>query len=131
MKPEDTIVKFDNGGIIGDGNKSFVFGPCSVESQEQVDAVAQDLQAKGEKFIRGGAFKPRTSPYDFQGLGVEGLKILKNVKDKYNLNVVSEIVNPNDFEIASDYLMFSKLVLETCKILSCLKKLVVQTNLFY
>lgn len=131
MKPEDTIVKFDNGGIIGDGNKSFVFGPCSVESQEQVDAVAQDLQAKGEKFIRGGAFKPRTSPYDFQGLGVEGLKILKNVKDKYNLNVVSEIVNPNDFEIASDYLMFSKLVLEICKILSYSKKLVVQINLFY
>ena len=78
LKPEDTIVKFDNGGIIGDGNKSFVFGPCSVESQEQVDAVAQDL-AKGEKFIRGG-FKPRTSPYDFQGLGVEGLKILKMLK---------------------------------------------------
>ena len=80
LKPEDTIVKFDNGGIIGDGNKSFVFGPCSVESQEQVDAVASDLQAKGEKFIRGGAFKPRTSPYDFQGLGVEGLKILKMLK---------------------------------------------------
>ena len=73
LKPEDTIVKFDNGGIIGDGNKSFVFGPCSVESQEQVDAVASDLQAKGEKFIRGGAFKPRTSPYDFQGLGVEAV----------------------------------------------------------
>ena len=51
MKPEDTIVKFDNGGIIGDGNKSFVFGPCSVESQEQVDAVAQDLQAKGENLF--------------------------------------------------------------------------------
>ena len=49
LKPEDTIVKFDNGGIIGDGNKSFVFGPCSVESQEQVDAVAKDLQARGEK----------------------------------------------------------------------------------
>ena len=103
MKPEDTIVKFDNGGIIGDGNKSFVFGPCSVESQEQVDAVAQDLQAKGEIYS-WWSVKPRTSPYDFQGLGVEGLKILKNVKDKYNLNVVSEIVNPNDFEIASDYL---------------------------
>lgn len=70
-------MKFDNGGIIGDGNKSFVFGPCSVESQEQVDAVAKDLQSRGEKFIRGGAFKPRTSPYDFQGLGVEGLKSLK------------------------------------------------------
>ncbi|HLR19888.1 MAG TPA: bifunctional 3-deoxy-7-phosphoheptulonate synthase/chorismate mutase [Staphylococcus sp.] len=104
LKPEDTIVQFDNGGIIGSGNKSFVFGPCSVESQEQVDAVAANLQAKGEKFIRGGAFKPRTSPYDFQGLGVEGLKILKNTKDKYGLNVVSEIVNPADFEVADDYL---------------------------
>lgn len=104
LKPEDTIVKFDNGGVIGDGNKSFVFGPCSVESQEQVDKVAADLQSKGLKFIRGGAFKPRTSPYDFQGLGVEGLKILKNTKDKYGLNVVSEIVNPADFEVADDYL---------------------------
>lgn len=104
LKPEDTIVQFDNEGIIGDGNKSFVFGPCSVESQEQVDAVAANLQARGEKFIRGGAFKPRTSPYDFQGLGVEGLKILKNTKDKYGLNVVSEIVNPADFEVADQYL---------------------------
>lgn len=104
LKKEDTIVRFDNGGVIGDGNKSFIFGPCSVESQEQVDAVAQDLQSKGLKFIRGGAFKPRTSPYDFQGLGLEGLKILKNVKDKYNLNVVSEIVTPADLELADDYL---------------------------
>ncbi|HDE9405370.1 TPA: bifunctional 3-deoxy-7-phosphoheptulonate synthase/chorismate mutase [Staphylococcus aureus] len=104
LKPEDTIVTFDNGGIIGDGNKSFVFGPCSVESFEQVEAVAKNLHAKGEKFIRGGAFKPRTSPYDFQGLGVEGLKILKQIKDKYDLNVVSEIVNPNDFEVADKYL---------------------------
>ncbi|HCD5671470.1 TPA: bifunctional 3-deoxy-7-phosphoheptulonate synthase/chorismate mutase [Staphylococcus aureus] len=104
LKPEDTIVTFDNGGIIGDGNKSFVFGPCSVESFEQVEAVAKNLHAKGEKFIRGGAFKPRTSPHDFQGLGVEGLKILKQIKDKYDLNVVSEIVNPNDFEVADEYL---------------------------
>lgn len=104
LKPEDTIVTFDNGGIIGDGNKSFVFGPCSVESFEQVEAVAKNLHAKGEKFIRGGAFKPRTSPYDFQGLGVGGLKILKQIKDKYDLNVVSEIVNPNDFEVADEYL---------------------------
>ncbi|HDZ6387984.1 TPA: bifunctional 3-deoxy-7-phosphoheptulonate synthase/chorismate mutase [Staphylococcus aureus] len=104
LKPEDTIVTFENGGIIGDGNKSFVFGPCSVESFEQVEAVAKNLHTKGEKFIRGGAFKPRTSPYDFQGLGVEGLKILKQIKDKYDLNVVSEIVNPNDFEVADEYL---------------------------
>ncbi|ARJ50024.1 bifunctional 3-deoxy-7-phosphoheptulonate synthase/chorismate mutase [Staphylococcus lutrae] len=104
LKPEDTIVQFDNGGIIGEGQKTFVFGPCSVESYEQIDAVARDLKAKGEKFIRGGAFKPRTSPYDFQGLGGEGLKILKQIKDQYDLNVVSEIVHPNDFELADQYL---------------------------
>ena len=104
LKPEDTVVTFKNGGIIGDGKKSFVFGPCSVESQEQVDAVARNLQQKGEKFIRGGAFKPRTSPYDFQGLGLEGLIILKNVKEKFGLNIVSEIVNPAHFELADDYL---------------------------
>ncbi|MCC2085156.1 chorismate mutase [Staphylococcus sp. HMSC068D08] len=104
LKPEDTVVTFKNGGIIGDGKKSFVFGPCSVESQEQVDAVARNLQQKGEKFIRGGAFKPRTSPYDFQGLGLEGLEILKNVKEKFGLNIVSEIVNPAHFELADDYL---------------------------
>ncbi|MCD8797796.1 MULTISPECIES: bifunctional 3-deoxy-7-phosphoheptulonate synthase/chorismate mutase [Mammaliicoccus] len=104
LKPEDTIVQFDNGAIIGNNKKSFVFGPCSVESQEQVDAVAKDLADRGEKFIRGGAFKPRTSPYDFQGLGEEGLKILKNTKDKYGLNIVSEIVNPAHFEMADEYL---------------------------
>ncbi len=104
LKPEDTIVQFDNGAIIGNNKKSFVYGPCSVESQEQVDAVAKDLADRGEKFIRGGAFKPRTSPYDFQGLGEEGLKILKNTKDKYGLNIVSEIVNPAHFEMADEYL---------------------------
>ncbi|WP_210618633.1 bifunctional 3-deoxy-7-phosphoheptulonate synthase/chorismate mutase [Mammaliicoccus lentus] len=104
LKPEDTIVQFDNGAIVGNNKKQFVFGPCSVESQEQVDTVAEDLANRGEKFIRGGAFKPRTSPYDFQGLGEEGLQILKNTKDKYGLNVVSEIVNPAHFELADDYL---------------------------
>lgn len=103
LKPEDTIVSFDNGAIIGDGNKSFVFGPCSVESIDQVDAVAKNLHQKGEQFIRGGAFKPRTSPYDFQGLGVEGLKILGEMKKRYDLNVVSEIVNPNHFDLADPY----------------------------
>ena len=67
MKPEDTIVKFDNGGIIGDGNKSFVFGPCSVESQEQVDAVAQDLQAKGENLFVAERLNENFS-YDFKVL---------------------------------------------------------------
>lgn len=103
LKQEDTIVTFDNGGIIGAGTKSYVFGPCSVESAEQVEAVAKNLHEKGEKFIRGGAFKPRTSPYDFQGLGEEGLQILHDAGKKYDLNVVSEIVNPAHFTLADQY----------------------------
>lgn len=103
LKQEDTIVTFDNGGIIGAGTKSYVFGPCSVESAEQVEAVAKNLHEKGEKFIRGGAFKPRTSPYDFQGLGEEGLQMLRDAGNKYDLNVVSEIVNPAHFELADQY----------------------------
>lgn len=103
LKQEDTIVTFDNGGIVGAGTKSYVFGPCSVESAEQVEAVAKNLHEKGEKFIRGGAFKPRTSPYDFQGLGEEGLQILRDAGNKYDLNVVSEIVNPAHFELADQY----------------------------
>lgn len=104
LKKENTIVEFENDVIIGGENKTFIFGPCSVESQSQIDLVANNLHSKGEKFIRGGAFKPRSSPYDFQGLGEEGLKMLKNVKDKYNLNVISEIVTPTDLEIADKYL---------------------------
>src|SRR5699024_11780729 len=95
---------FDYGCFSRDGNNAFVFGPCSVEYQEQGDTAAANIQVKGEKFIRSGAFKLRTSPYDFQGLGEEGLKILKNTKDKYILNVISEIVNPADFEVADQYL---------------------------
>lgn len=74
-----------------------------MESYEQVAAVAESIKAKGLKLIRGGAFKPRTSPYDFQGLGLEGLKILKRVSDEYGLGVISEIVTPADIEVALDY----------------------------
>ncbi|WP_071460408.1 bifunctional 3-deoxy-7-phosphoheptulonate synthase/chorismate mutase [Bacillus massilinigeriensis] len=102
-KPEDTIVEV-NGERIGDGLPHFVFGPCSVESYEQVAKVAESVKEKGFKLLRGGAYKPRTSPYDFQGLGLEGLKILKRVAKEYNLGVISEIVHPNDIETAMEYL---------------------------
>lgn len=101
--PSDTIVTV-NDCAIGNGTPQFVFGPCSVESYEQVDAVAKVLAQKGFKLMRGGAFKPRTSPYDFQGLGVEGLKILKEIGSTYNLGVISEIVSANDMEMALDYI---------------------------
>jgi 3-deoxy-7-phosphoheptulonate synthase/chorismate mutase len=102
-KPEDTIVNV-KGETIGDGKQRFVFGPCSVESYEQVATVAKAMKAKGLKLLRGGAYKPRTSPYDFQGLGVEGLKILKRVADEFDMAVISEIVTPADLEAAVDYL---------------------------
>jgi 3-deoxy-7-phosphoheptulonate synthase/chorismate mutase len=102
-KPENTIVDV-KGVKIGDGTPHFVFGPCSVESYEQVAAVAAAVKAKGFKLLRGGAYKPRTSPYDFQGLGLEGLKILKRVADDFDLAVISEIVNPADIETALDYI---------------------------
>ena len=95
-KAEDTVINL-KGEMIGTGNPHFVFGPCSVESYEQVAAVAASVKAKGLKLLRGGAYKPRTSPYDFQGLGVEGLKILKRVADEYDLAVISEIVTPSGY----------------------------------
>ncbi|AEH54086.1 phospho-2-dehydro-3-deoxyheptonate aldolase [Heyndrickxia coagulans 2-6] len=102
-QPENTIVDI-KGEKVGDGNPHFVFGPCSVESYDQVAAVAASVKAKGLKLLRGGAYKPRTSPYDFQGLGLEGLKILKQIADEYDLAVISEIVTPADLEKAADYL---------------------------
>ena len=101
-KPEDTIVDV-NGAKIGDGTPSFIFGPCAVESYEQVSQVAKSIKAKGLKFLRGGAYKPRTSPYDFQGLGLEGLKILRRVADEEGLQVVTEIVTPSHLEEALNY----------------------------
>lgn len=102
-KSEDTIVDI-KGVPFGDGNTQFIIGPCAVEGYEQVASVAEAIKGKGLKLLRGGAFKPRTSPYDFQGLGVEGLQILKRVADEYDLAVISEIVNPAHIEEAVEYL---------------------------
>ncbi|SDN54318.1 bifunctional 3-deoxy-7-phosphoheptulonate synthase/chorismate mutase [Alkalicoccus daliensis] len=102
-KQEDTIVDV-KGEKIGDGEQRIIAGPCSVESEEQVDQVAEVLKKQGIKLMRGGAFKPRTSPYDFQGLGEEGLRILKKASEKHGLAVISEIVTPHDIEKAVEYL---------------------------
>lgn len=101
-KPEDTIVEV-NGVRIGSGDPVMIAGPCAVESYEQVDSVAKVLKENGIKIMRGGAFKPRTSPYDFQGLGEEGLKILKEVGQNHGLAIISEIVSPEHIEMALDY----------------------------
>ena len=100
--PEDTII--DAGGVKIGGKEIVVMaGPCAVESLEQLREAAQAVKACGAKFLRGGAFKPRTSPYDFQGLGEEGLKLLRQVADEFDLRVVTEIVDKDDIETFCRY----------------------------
>lgn len=102
-QPEDTVIKIKD-FIFGKESPQFIMGPCAVESYEQVAEVARAVKNQGLNILRGGAFKPRTSPYDFQGLGIEGLKILKRVGEEFDLAVVSEIVDPSHIEEAVDYL---------------------------
>lgn len=103
-KVEDTVIEIGDVKVGVSGQPLLIAGPCSVESLEQVRQVAQALKQQGVKLLRGGAYKPRTSPYDFQGLGVEGLQILRQVGDEFGLKVISEIVNPADMEMAAEYL---------------------------
>ncbi|SEK96763.1 3-deoxy-D-arabinoheptulosonate-7-phosphate synthase /chorismate mutase [Paenibacillus sp. cl141a] len=102
-KQEDTLIELGN-TVIGGGTPAMIAGPCSVESYEQVRQVAAALKEAGITVMRGGAFKPRTSPYDFQGLGVEGLKILKEVASEFGLKTISEIVDPAHIELACEYI---------------------------
>ena len=100
--PANSIV--DVAGFpVGGEQLAIMAGPCSVESYEQVYDVAVKVKEAGAQFLRGGAFKPRTSPYDFQGLGLEGLKILRDVGDKTGLRIVTEIVDKDDIKIVSEY----------------------------
>ena len=102
FKPEDTIIEV-KGVKIGGGHIGMIAGPCSVESYDQVDATAKKLVSYGVKILRGGAFKPRTSPYAFQGLGEEGLKILREVADKYDMLVTSEVMEVNQIPMFLKY----------------------------
>ena len=102
LQAHDSIVSI--GGVkVGGGNFTVIAGPCSVESQAQLFGVSEMVKQQGVPLLRGGAFKPRTSPYSFQGLGLEGLKLLKAAKEKYDLPVVSEIIDPNDAKLMHEY----------------------------
>ena len=92
FKPDDSIINV-NGTLIGGGNLGVMAGPCSVESEEQIVEVARAVKNSGANFLRGGAFKPRTSPYSFQGLELEGLKLLEIAKKETGLNIVTEIMS--------------------------------------
>jgi len=90
--PEDTEIDV-MGSLLGGANFGVIAGPCSVESEEQIISIARDVKKSGAKFLRGGAFKPRSSPYSFQGLGLDGLELLKIAKKETGLPIVSEIMS--------------------------------------
>jgi 3-deoxy-7-phosphoheptulonate synthase len=100
---KETGTVIDVGGVkIGEGFFPVISGPCSVESEEQIIAVAKSVKASGAKILRGGAFKPRTSPYDFQGMQAEGLELLSLAKRETGLPIVSEIMNGSQIELFHD-----------------------------
>ncbi len=102
FQQRDTVVNV-RGVKIGGGHFCLMAGPCSVETPEQVMAAARAVKAAGGHMMRGGAFKPRTSPYAFQGLGEEGLKMLAAARDETGLPIVTEVMDPRDLELVADY----------------------------
>ena len=96
--PEPTIVDV-KGNKIGGKKLAMIAGPCSVETEEQICSIAEDVKKLGANFLRGGAFKPRTSPYSFQGLKYDGLELLKIAREKTGLPIVTEIMSPYDIEV--------------------------------
>ncbi len=99
--PDDTVVEVGNVKI-GGGNFCMIAGPCSVETEDQIVAVARAVKASGAQLLRGGAFKPRTSPYDFQGLKATGLELLKIARAETGLPIVSEVMAVNDLPLFDD-----------------------------
>ena len=99
--PQDSIIKVGD-SVIGEGTFSVIAGPCSVESEEQIVGIAESVKASGAKFLRGGAYKPRTSPYSFQGLRTEGIKLLLEAKKITGLPIVTEIMSINALDDFSD-----------------------------
>ena len=102
LHPENTVVDV-NGVPIGGGSMAMIAGPCAVESEEVLLEIANQVQPAGANILRGGAFKPRTSPYSFQGLGEQGLKILRDVGDRLGMPVVTEIMDPRQVELVERY----------------------------
>lgn len=102
FQEEDTVIEV-NGVKFGENNVGIIAGPCTVENYEQMDKTASELKKYNVKILRGGAFKPRTSPYAFQGLGEEGLKIIKDVATKYNMAVCTEIMEISQLDLFLKY----------------------------
>jgi 3-deoxy-7-phosphoheptulonate synthase len=108
VKEEDTIIHFQASGssaeaTIGGGNLAIIAGPCSIESREQAFEIAEKIAASGAQFFRGGAYKPRTSPYAFQGLGLEALQIMAEIRDRFGLRIVTEAIDNESLELVAEW----------------------------
>ncbi len=104
FKPQDTVIRIGAGSVkIGGGNFAVFAGPCAVESEEQVLSTAQAVKMAGAQILRGGAFKPRTSPYSFRGMGEDGLKILSTASQETGLPIITEVMSPRDVDLVSRY----------------------------
>ena len=102
FQPEDTVIKIGS-ATVGGGAFAMIAGPCSIESEEQLFATARAVKAAGATMLRGGAYKPRSSPYAFQGMGLEGLKLLRAAGDEVGLPVVTEILDVRDAEKVAEW----------------------------
>jgi 3-deoxy-7-phosphoheptulonate synthase len=100
--PEATVISVLD-AVIGDGSLTMMAGPCSVESRDQLFETADAVRAAGATILRGGAFKPRTSPYAFQGLGIQGLRFLAEARDRTGLPVITEVMEPSQVDIVAEY----------------------------
>jgi 3-deoxy-7-phosphoheptulonate synthase len=101
--PEDTVVRVGEESLVGGLDVAVMAGPCAVESEEQIESCAEFAADSGAKILRGGAFKPRSSPYSFRGLGVEGLKLLRKAADHYGMAVVTEVMTIDQIDMVSGY----------------------------
>src|SRR5438309_9320430 len=104
LKEENTVIRFPGStATIGGTGLAIVAGPCAIESREQAFAVAERVHQAGAQFFRGGAYKPRTSPYSFQGLGEEALQIMAEIRDQYGLKIVTEAIDNESLELVEEY----------------------------
>jgi 3-deoxy-7-phosphoheptulonate synthase len=103
FRPQGTVVEFPNGAQIGGGHVAVIAGPCAIESREQIFAIARCVKATGAGFLRGGAFKPRSSPYAFQGLGIPGLELMREAAEANGLLTVSEVMEIAQIEAMLPY----------------------------
>jgi 3-deoxy-7-phosphoheptulonate synthase len=103
FRPEGSVVKLGKDVAVGGEQVVVMAGPCSIESAEQIDTIAAKVSSLGAKVLRGGAFKPRTSPYSFQGLGLKGLELMRRAADKYGLLVVSEVMDQTQIPMVLEF----------------------------